>query len=61
MNPIKYIKKFKEAVMFPTGINEAWDKECEKSFGKFLDIVYYFSISLFFIYGFVMLFALTHR
>ena len=59
MNPINYIKKIKQALLFPVGKDKAWDKECENSFGRALDIFYYLGITTLIIYGLLLLWVLV--
>jgi len=53
------LSKLKTAILFPTGIDTKWDDECESSFLRFLDIVYYGALGLFAAYFIVLLAALT--
>ena len=50
---LAYIKKtYSQAVAafnFPYGIDRKFDEECDKSLMRFLDIIYYSLVSIFFI------------
>jgi hypothetical protein len=59
---IEKTKKIKDAVMFPQGVDEKFDKECESSFHRFLDRLYYFSFVAFAIFScFVVYFFVSYK
>tara|TARA_Y100000592_G_C5217393_1_gene197824 strand:- start:256 stop:438 length:183 start_codon:yes stop_codon:yes gene_type:complete len=51
MKVIKYAKQFKDAIMFPYGVDEQFDEECDKSFSRALDVIYYVSILAYAVYA----------
>jgi len=54
MNPINYLKRLKSAIDFPVGVDQNWDKACEESFGRVLDVFYYFGIAGFITHAIVL-------
>ncbi len=48
---IEKLKKMKRAIMIPYGLDKDWDDQCDSSFLRFLDVLYYFLVSIFCCYG----------
>ena len=44
-------KMYYELTVFPYGIDEQYDKDCDGAFHKFLDYLYYVLVSLFVVFG----------
>lgn len=60
MKAIKYIKRFKEAVMLPYGVDTQFDEDCDNSFLRLLDFIYYVGITFYVTYAAILLtFLLT--
>mgnify|MGYP003658703370 CR=1 FL=1 len=53
------LKKIKHALMMPRGVDKSWDDKCDSSFLRFLDVVYYFSVFIFCMYGMITVFMVT--
>ncbi len=54
MRVIKYIRRFKSAIMLPYGVDEQFDEDCDASFSRALDIVYYAGVTLYVSYALVL-------
>lgn len=54
-------KKYYELTVFPYGVDEKYDEDCNETFHKFLDYLYYVLISIFVVFGvFSTYFLITH-
>jgi len=62
LGPIKKAKKKVDAFFtllnYPYGVDEEYDRECESSFHKFLDGLYYFLVCSFVLFGSVSIYFL---
>ena len=55
-------KKIKDANLYPVGVDKKFDEECEASFHRFLDILYYLTFTAFAIFScFVVYFFVTYN
>ena len=54
MKAIKYAKRLKDAIVFPYGIDTQFDEDCDKSFSRFLDVIYYASIAAYVLYALIL-------
>ena len=59
MKAIKYAKRLKDAIVFPYGIDTQFDEDCDKSFSRFLDVIYYVSIAAYVLYALILAVLLT--
>ena len=48
---VRKVKDVKSAIFFPYGVDPEYDAECDNSFGRFLDFIYYFLVTVFSIYA----------
>ena len=55
MKATEYMNRFKKAVMFPYGLDAQFDEDCDKSFLRFLDFVYYTGVAFYVAYAAILL------
>lgn len=59
MKMIKYVSNIKNAIMLPYGIDTKFDEECDNTFLRALDWIYYLCLSLYVFYAAVLLIFLV--
>ena len=58
---VRKAKDVKAAIFFPYGVDDEYDAECDKSFNRALDFIYYALVTAFSVYtAFVFYFFFAH-